>query len=257
MKRKIETLKDVMSSISFFAITLMGVFAIVYVVKYIGYNMEDTKMPIHKVHTEEKKIALSFDIAWGESNIKDILNTLDENEVKSTFFLVGSWIDGNEELVKEMNEKGHDIGNHSNTHANMKELTESDLVDELEVTSNKIESITGKKPNIYRPPFGAVDKESLNICETLGYKVVKWDIDSLDWKEIGPNHVIDKVLKDIEPGSIVLFHGNVNNSKQYLETIIKELRKDGYEIVTVSELIYDENYEIDSNGVQKLKSDKK
>lgn len=77
MKRKIETLKDFMSSISFFAITLMGVFAIVYVVKYIGYNMEDTKMPIHKVHTEEKKIALSFDIAWGESNIKDILNTLD------------------------------------------------------------------------------------------------------------------------------------------------------------------------------------
>lgn len=256
MKRKLETLRAFISSIAFFAITLTGVFAIVYSVKYISSNMENTKMPIHKVYTNEKKVALSFDVAWGESNVKNILDTLDKNEVKSTFFLVGSWIDDNEQLVKEISEKGHDIGNHSNTHANMKELSEEDLVNELEVTSSKIETITGQKPSIYRPPFGAVDEDSLQTCEALGYKVVKWDIDSLDWKEIGPNHVIDKVLKGVEPGSIVLFHGNVDNSDQYLETIIKNLRSEGYEIVTVSELIYDTDYHIDSNGVQKLKVDK-
>lgn len=256
MRTKIKTFKAFISSIAFFVIALTAVFGIVYSVKYIGSNMQDTKMPIHKVYTEEKKIALSFDIAWGESNVKNILDTLDENEVKSTFFLVGSWIDGNEDLVEQMNQKGHDIGNHSNTHANMKELSEDDLVNELEVTSEKIKNITGEKPNIYRPPFGAVDESSLELCEALGYKVVKWDVDSLDWKEIGPNHVIDRVLKDIEPGSIVLFHGNAKNPNQYLETIIKELRSEGYEIVPVSELIYEENYEIDSNGVQKLKANK-
>lgn len=254
MRKKI---KNFISSVAFFVITLTAVFGIVYTVRYIGSNMENTQMPIHKVSTSEKKIALSFDVAWGQSNVKNILDMLEENEVKSTFFLVGSWIDDNNDLVKEMNEKGHDIGNHSNTHANMKELSEDDLVNELETTSEKIKNITGKKPEIYRPPFGAVDEESLKICEALGYKVVKWDVDSLDWKEIGPNHVIDKVLKDIEPGSIVLFHGNVSNSDQYLETIIKELRSEGYEIVPVSELIYDENYEVDSNGVQKLKVDSK
>ncbi len=254
MSKKIKTFKDFISSIVFFAITLSAVFGVVYAVKYIGSNMENAKMPIHKVETEEKKIALSFDVAWGESNIRDTLDTLNDNEVKSTFFLVGSWIDDNKDLVEEISKKGHEIGNHSNTHANMKELSEDDLISELETASDKIKDITGEKPEIYRPPFGAVDEKSLKLCETLGYKVVKWDVDSLDWKEIGPNHVIDKVLKDIEPGSIVLFHGNVSGANQYLEIIIKELRSRGYEIVPVSELLYEENYEVDSNGVQKLKS---
>lgn len=254
MKKKIKTFKNFISSITFFAITLASVFAIVYVVKYIGSNVENTEMPIHKVDTEEKKIALSFDVAWGASNIREVLDTLDNNNVKATFFLVGSWIDDNKELAQEISTRGHDIGNHSNTHANMKELSEDDLVNELEVTSEKIKNITGKKPDIYRPPFGAVDEESLKLCEALGYKVIKWDVDSLDWKEIGPNHVIDKVLKDVEPGSIVLFHGNVTNTSQHLDSIIKELKKDGYEIVPVSELVYEENYEVDSNGIQKLKT---
>ncbi|MGL5713258.1 MAG: polysaccharide deacetylase family protein [Paraclostridium sp.] len=253
MKIRIKKIKAFLSSIAFFATTLFSLFILVYVVKYIGTNIGNDKMPIHKVETEDKKVAISFDVAWGASNIDGILETLEKNQVKSTFFLVGSWIDNNKDLVKKINDKGHDIGNHSNTHANMKELSEEALINELEITSEKIQNITGEKPSIYRPPFGAVDKDSLSTCEALGYKVVKWDVDSLDWKQIGPNHIIDNVLKDIEPGSIVLFHGNAFDSSQYLETIIKEIKSKGYEIVTVSELVYEENYEVDANGVQKLK----
>ncbi|MDO7203937.1 polysaccharide deacetylase family protein [Paraclostridium bifermentans] len=134
----------------------------------------------------------------------------------------------------------------------MKEISESDLKNELNITSSKIESITGEKTTMYRPPFGEFDNKSLKVCEDLGYTVVNWDIDSFDWKEIGPNFVTEKVLKGVKPGSIVLFHGDIKNSEQYLEKTISKL-KEKYEIVPLSKLMYNEGYEVDSNGIQKLR----
>lgn len=253
MNRKIAKIKPLISSFLFFAFTLTAVFGIVYSVRYIGENMSNEKMPISKVETDDRKMSLTFDIASGSSNIENILDTLDKYNVKASFFLVGNWVDENGYIVKKISDRGHDIGNHSNTHASMKELGENDLKNELNTTSSKIEAITGEKTTMYRPPFGKFDNKSLKTCEDLGYTVVNWDIDSLDWKEIGPNFVTEKVLKGVTPGSIVLFHGDINNSDQYLEKTIKEL-KEKYDIVPLSKLIYSEGYEVDSNGIQKLKS---
>lgn len=252
MKKILTRIKSLISSFAFFVFTLIFVFGIVYSVKYIGSNMNSEKVPINKVETKENKVALTFDIAGGSSNIYDILDILDKYEVKASFFLVGNWVDNNEELVKEINKRGHDIGNHSNTHANMKELSEEALINELTTTSDKIEAITGEKTTMYRPPFGEFDKDSLEVCEELGYKSIKWDVDSLDWKEVGVNHVVDKVLKNTKSGTIVLFHGDVNYNEQYLDVIIKKLKEE-YKLVPLSELVYEDSYEIDSNGAQKLK----
>ncbi|MPM12422.1 Peptidoglycan-N-acetylmuramic acid deacetylase PdaA [bioreactor metagenome] len=210
-------------------------------------------MPIYKVDTDEKKISLSFDVAWGTDNIDDILKVLKKHEVKATFFLVGSWVDDNKELVEKIHKEGHEIGNHSNTHANTKQLSEDAVVQEIELTSDKISNITGEKTTLFRPPFGDVDTKTLDICKSLGYQVVKWDVDSMDWKQLGPNHVIERVVKNSQPGSIVLFHANINNSATYLDSIITNLKKEDYKIVPVSEMLYKENFTIDSNGVQKSK----
>lgn len=253
MNKKITEIKSLISSFLFFAFTLTIVFGVVYSIRYIGENMSNEKMPISKVETDDRKISLTFDIASGSSNIETILDVLDKYNVKASFFLVGNWVDENEKIVKEISERGHDIGNHSNSHANMKEISESDLKNELNTTSSKIESITGEKTTMYRPPFGEFDNKSLKVCEDLGYTVVNWDIDSFDWKEIGPNFVTEKVLKGVKPGSIVLFHGDIKNSEQYLEKTISKL-KEKYEIVPLSKLMYNEGYEVDSNGIQKLKS---
>ena len=252
MKKKIAEIKSLISSFLFFVFTLTAVFGLVYSVRYIGEKMSNEKMPISKVETDDRKISLTFDIASGSSNIESILDILDRYNVKASFFLVGNWVEENKKIVKEISDRGHDIGNHSNSHANMKELNESDLKKELNTTSSKIESITGEKTTMYRPPFGKFDNKSLKVCEELGYTVVNWDIDSFDWKGIGPNFVTEKVLKGVEPGSIVLFHGDINNSEQYLEKILIKLNK-RYDIVPLSKLIYSEGYEIDSNGIQKLK----
>ncbi|MEG2245811.1 MAG: polysaccharide deacetylase family protein [Peptostreptococcaceae bacterium] len=250
MKKNLTRIKSFISSLIFFVFTLTFVFGVVYSVKYIGSNMKSEKMPINKVETKENKVSLTFDIAGGTSNIYDVLDVLDKYEVKASFFLVGNWVDNNEELVKEISKRGHDIGNHSNTHANMKELSEKDLINELNITSDKIEAITGEKTTMYRPPFGEFDKDSLEVCEELGYKSINWDVDSLDWKEVGVNHVVDNVLKNTKSGTIVLFHGDVNYNEQYLDMIIKKLKEE-YTLVPLSDLIYNESYEIDSKGTQR------
>lgn len=226
-------------------------FGVIYGIRYICY-MENENIPIYGVETEEKKISLSFDVAWGASNIDDILNILDKYNVKATFFLVGSWIDDNGKMVKKIHENGHEIGNHSNTHADTKELSKKDIVEEINTTASKIYKLTGERTNLYRPPFGEVDDKTMEVCTSLGYKVIKWNVDSLDWKEIGPYYVREKVVRNSLPGSIVLFHSNINDIKYYLEDIITDLKNKDYEIVPISELIYKKNYTIDSNGIQKI-----
>lgn len=253
MNNNLKKFKSLMSSVFFLSATLLLIFIMVYGIRYVCYKKENANMPIYKVDTKENKIALSFDVAWGSSNIDEILSILDKHNIKSTFFLVGSWVDDNEKLVSKIYQKGHEIGNHSNTHANTKELSEENIVEEIQLTSEKIEKITGDSPTLYRPPFGDVDNKTLDVCKSLGYKVIKWDVDSMDWKEIGPNHVIERVMKSSEPGSIVLFHSNINNVEAYLDSIISNLKKDGYEMVKVSDLVHKDNYTIDSNGVQRVK----
>ena len=253
MKFKLGRTKSLFSSVFFLMLTMVLLFGMVYGIRYVCYKQGDTNMPIYKVDTDDKKISLSFDVAWGSNNIDDILEILDKHNVKSTFFLVGSWVDDNEELVKKIHSKGHELGNHSNTHSNTTVLSDKDIVEEIQLTTDKISKLVGEEVSLYRPPFGEVDDKTMEICKSLGYQVVKWDIDSLDWKEIGSHHIIDRVVRSSQPGSIVLFHANVNGVKYYLDDILTKLEEENYEIVPVSELIYQDNYTVDSNGVQKIK----
>ncbi|WP_270941595.1 polysaccharide deacetylase family protein [Romboutsia lituseburensis] len=253
MNTRFKKTRSLLSSAFFLILTLSLIFGLVYGIRYLCYKQGNVNMPIYKVDTDEKKISLSFDVAWGTDNIDDILKVLEKHEVKATFFLVGSWVDDNKDLVEKIHKEGHEIGNHSNTHANTKQLSEDAVVQEIELTSDKISNIIGEKTTLFRPPFGDIDTKTLDICKSLGYQVVKWDVDSMDWKQLGPNHVIERVVKNSQPGSIVLFHANINNSATYLDSIITNLKKEDYKIVPVSEMLYKENFTIDSNGVQKSK----
>ena len=250
---RIKKNKGLISSIFFVMLAMTLLFGMVYGIRYVCYKQGDTNIPIYKVDTDDKKISLSFDVAWGSNNIDEILNILDKHNAKATFFLVGSWVDDNEELVKKIHSKGHELGNHSNTHSNTTVLSDEDTLDEIKLTTDKIEKITDEEVTLYRPPFGEVDDKTMDICKSLGYQVVKWDIDSLDWKEIGTQHIIDRVIRNSEPGSIVLFHANVNGINYYLDDILTKLKQDNYDVVSVSELLYEGDYIVDSNGVQKIK----
>ena len=241
-----------LSIIVFFA-TLLIIGCFVMGIKSICSLFHSYESPIARVDTTKKKVALTFDVAWGSENIEEILNILDKHNIKATFFLVGSWIDDNEELVKEIHNRGHEIGNHSNTHSSFTDISNEEKIDEIVSTANKIKDLTGEDVNLFRPPFGHVDKDTMNTCKSLGYYVIKWDVDSGDWKNIGSTNVIDRVTKNTTKGSIILFHANVKDVGAYLEESISNLEKKNYSMVKISDLIYKDNYKVTSTGEQRLK----
>lgn len=213
--------------------------------------MASTKeLPIYSVGRDDQKIAISFDAAWGDEFTPHILDTLDKYNVKSTFFLVGFWVDKYPEQVLEIAKRGHEIGNHSSTHPNMTTLSKEQMIKEINTTDEKIFKLTNIKPNLFRPPFGAYNDSLIQVMRELDYYTIQWDIDSLDWKELGVEPVVDKVVKGVSSGSIVLFHNNAKYIKEYLPIVIERLQSKGFEIVPISELIYKNNFKMDNTGRQ-------
>ncbi len=221
----------------------------------IGVFSNNRELPIYCVDTSDKKLSISFDAAWGCQYTDDILNTLDKYNVKTTFFLVGFWVDKYPDKVKEIYKRGHDIGNHSSNHPHMSALDEMQITNELMKTHEKIKAITGHDANLFRPPFGDYDNLLIQTCRKNGYYTIQWDVDSLDWKELGVQQVVDRVTKNVKSGSIVLFHNNAKYVSQYLPLVIERLLSEGYKIVPISELIHKDNFYIDHTGKQ-MKRDK-
>ncbi|OON96700.1 MAG: hypothetical protein ATN36_05040 [Epulopiscium sp. Nele67-Bin005] len=209
-------------------------------------------LPIYSVNTEEKQIALTFDVAWGDEDFEDVMRVLEENEVKATFFLVGDWAKKFPEHVKTLAEKGHDIGNHSNTHPHVTKMTKAEIETDIKAAHEIVKEITGLDMDLYRPPYGEYNNDVIKAAEACKYFTIQWDVDSLDWKEYGKQPLIDKVLKhkNLTHGSIVLLHTGTKHTKDALEEIIKGLKQKGYEIVPTSQMIMREDYKVDHTGRQ-------
>lgn len=252
-RRKVKYLYSSIGIVSIIA-TIFTVTYIYFKDTYVFTFGNQKSLPIYRVDTEEKKVALTFDVNWGEDKTREILDVLDKHKAKATFFLIGKWIDynqKNQDYVKEIDEKGHEIGNHSNLHPDFKNLTREKIIKELEITDSKIYNLTNKKNKLFRFPKGEYDQVSMGIVKSLGYIPIQWDVDSIDWKEDGALIEYERVVKKLKPGSIVLFHNNTKYTPENLDKIISEFKKEGYEFVTVSQLIYHEDYEIDITGMQK------
>ncbi len=219
---------------------------------------KEYKLPIYCVDRNDNKVSISFDAAWGNDDTQNLLDILEKYNVKTTFFLVGGWVERYPDDVKRIAEAGHDIGNHSTTHPHMTKLSKQQAVDELMITHQQVKELTGKDMNLFRPPFGDYDERLLDIANECGYYTIQWDVDSLDWKEYGVDQQLKTVLedKDLGSGSIVLLHNNAKHTAEALEPTIKGLMDKGFEIVPLSELILKGDYYIDHTGRQISKKDK-
>ena len=208
------------------------------------------KLPIYCVETEEKKIAVTFDAAWSAEDTDEIIGILKKHNAKATFFAVGDWVEKNPEAVKKLYNAGHEIGNHSDTHPSFSQINREEIKSEILNCNKKVERITGVEPKLVRAPSGDYDNKSIEVTESLDMKMIQWDVDSLDWKKLSVDEMYGRVVSKTQKGSILLFHNGVENTPEALDKILEKLEKDGYEFVTVSELIYWDNYEIDHMGRQ-------
>ena len=217
-------------------------------------KQSNDKIPIYRVGRDDNSIALTFDINWAENDqIYNILDVLDKYNVKSTFFIMGGWVNYSEENIqklKEINERGHEIGNHSYMHPMFTKISKEKMLEEISKTDEIIEEITGFKPTLFRFPSGDYNEEAVKYINSLGYKIIQWDVDSLDWKNTGEEFEYNQVYSKRKSGSIVLYHNNTKYTPANLEKIIIKLQEEDYKFLKVSDLIYEDSYYINPQGEQ-------
>lgn len=234
------------------AIALVGSYKYIGGYVTVSSNVNGRELPIYCVQTEEKKVALSFDAAWGNEDTRQILDILKKHNIHVTFFMTGGWVEKYPDDVKAIHAAGHDLGNHSENHKNMSQLSEEEKTSELMTVHNKVKELTGVEMELFRPPYGDYDDNVILNATKNGYYTIQWDVDSLDWKDYGVESIIDTVVnhKNLGNGSIILCHNGAKYTKDALESLITGLKEKGYEIVPVSELIYREDYHMDVTGRQ-------
>ncbi|MBE5878020.1 MAG: polysaccharide deacetylase family protein [Lachnospiraceae bacterium] len=231
-------------------VSLVGAKRVVAVSQTVG----NRELPIYCVQTEEKKISLTFDAAWGNEDTQEIMDILEKHGVKVTFFMTGEWVENFPEDVKKILSYGHDLGNHSENHKNMSQLSKAEIRDEIMKVHEKVKEITGYEMFLFRPPYGDYDNDVINVVRECDYYPIQWDVDSLDWKDYGVDSIIKTVCqhKALGNGSIILCHNGATYTAQALDTLITNLKEQGYTFVPLSELIYKDGYHLDVTGRQIL-----
>ena len=186
------------------------------------------------------RIALTFDAGWEYEPVPDILEALAKHKVRATFFLTGRWIEKNPELTSRIAAEGHEIGNHTYSHKRLTDLTAVEIAEEAEKTEQLALRLTGRstKP-LLRVPYGERDARVLSVLEEHGYRSVYWDVDSWDGykKGITSGEIEQRVLSRVGNGSIVLMHCGSRATTNALDSILRNLIAEGYEPVTVGDLL--------------------
>lgn len=212
----------------------------------------ERRVPIYKVERSDRKLSISFDATWGADQTDELLDILDEHGVKTTFFLAGYWAEKFPEYVKKIVERGHEIGNHSFEHPHLNSLSKEQIRSDLKRNHDLIKELTGTDSFLFRPPFGEYSNKVIEVAEELGYFTIQWSIDSLDWKDVSADFMVGRIMEKAGPGEIVLFHNAGRHTPAAVRILLPRLKAAGYEIVPISELIYRDNYLIESHsGVQK------
>jgi len=208
------------------------------------------ELPIYCVERDDQAISISFDAAWGGDKTKKILDILDEFGVKATFFIVDIWTQKYPELVKEIAARGHSLGNHSTTHPKMSTLSREKITQELETMSGNVEKLVGVRPALFRPPYGDYNNDVVLTARSLGYEVIQWSVDSLDWKNKGVQPLIERATRNVKSGDIVLFHNDSQYIVEALPAVLKSYREQGLTPGPVSSVLLPGQTTIDPQGKQ-------
>ncbi len=207
-------------------------------------------LPIYSVERSDRVITVSFDASWGGDKTLKILDLLDQYNAKATFFLVGIWVDKYPELVKEIAARGHEIGNHSDSHAHFTQISESKIRQELDSCSDKIETLTGVRPTLFRPPYGDYNSKVITVVRDEGYEAVQWSVDSLDWKNRGVEDLVKRATNNIQPGDIILFHNDSDFIVDALPAILSYYQEQGFTMIPAKDILLTGTTTIDVQGKQ-------
>ena len=233
-------------------VLLAGAFFYLPGVVSVSSSVNGRDLPIYCVQTDKPQIALTFDAAWGNEDTEQILSILEKHNVKVTFFATGGWVESYPDDVKAILAAGHDIGNHSENHKNMSQLSTDQMKSEIMEVHDKVKNLTGYEMTLFRPPYGDYSNEVIQTATSLGYYSIQWDVDSLDWKDYDAATIIRRVTehKHLGNGSIILCHNGGKHTAEALDELLTILKKKGFQLVPISALIMKDNYTINTEGRQ-------
>lgn len=212
---------------------------------------------ITRVDRDDKKIAITFDAANAAAKTAEILDVLDKHGAKCTFFVIGRYVVNNPDLVREIEARGHEVAGHSWDHPEMPSLSNDQILTDFSKISEAFIEVLGHDVTLYRPPSGSSTQRDRAIARALGQEVIKWTVDSRDgFKDTTLNTVIKRVQNNVKSGDIVLMHVYGQHTIKALETLLPWYMEQGYEFVTVSDLLLQGDTVIDTEGVQQYRTEK-
>lgn len=214
----------------------------------------EREIPIYSVERPDNKIALTFDCAWNDDDIGEIVSILKQNECTATFFVTGKWAEDYPDSLNKLYRSGFEIGIHSYNHDDYTKMSSEEILADMEKCDSIIKRVTGEKPYLARVPSGSYNNTAVRTVENSGRACIQWSVDGLDYIETTTTEIYNRIVPQTQAGDIILLHNGTKLTAKVLPDIIKGL-KANYELVNVSDLIYKENYTIDHAGRQYKKEE--
>ncbi len=202
------------------------------------YTIENfPEAPLYQGNSAKKQVSFLVNVAWGEQHIQEMLGIMEEHNIKSTFFFIGKWAGKNPDLVKEIVSRGHEAANHGyRDTVLMSRLSAEEIKADICKTNNLIKEITGDEVKFFSSHCGELNEDILRTTAELNMRTIMWSLDTVDWKLPGAEKMAEKILNGAHNGATVLMHPT-EQTQEALIIIIKGLKEQGYDIVTLSELI--------------------
>ena len=212
-------------------------------------NISNREIPIYSVERDDNKIAITFDCAWNDDDIDEILNILDNYECKATFFVLGEWAEKYSESLAKISGRGHEIGNHSYNHKDYTKMSSEEIRIDLDKCDEIVEGITGKRPRLVRAPSGGYNDTVIKACKNRGSIYIQWSVDGIDYGDVRPEDIYVRATQKTKNGDIILLHSGTEYTAKVLPRILEQLSKN-HTFALVSDMIYYDNFAIDHAGRQ-------
>lgn len=238
-KLNVFIFKKYVVNLCIFALVVIVGLAVIFGVNFSKSDAEPASAQqgaIYQGDTNSKKISLMINVYWGTEYLGDMLDCLQSKNAKATFFVGGTWVADNGELLVKMAENGHEIGNHAYSHKDHDKLTKESSKKEISTTHNLVKSTIGKDMTLFAPPSGAYNAQTVECAKELGYKTIMWTRDTIDWRDQDEETIYNRAVNNAKGGDLILMHPTACTAKA-LGRIIDKLQSLGFELVTVSENI--------------------
>jgi len=200
------------------------------------FSQSSTVDAIYSGNTQNKKACLMINVYWGDEYIETMLNILQEQGVRTTFFVGGMWANKNAEMLQKIVDAGHELGNHGYFHKDHSTLSVESNKEEIAVCHQTVKTLVGVEMNLFAPPSGAFNSTTLDVVDLLGYKTIMWTKDTIDWRDHDTSLIVKRATKNIKNGDLILMHPT-QNTVEALPQIIEQYQQKGITLTTVSDCL--------------------